>query len=149
MFDKVSTALITLLQSLTKIQNFYNFEATNLEGFPALTLTPSANENAYATSTENRRVYAFVIRLYVERGSGNDAERQAERTLREMVDNVLDRLDKNYGLSGVTIESQTGYTFLFMEAIPSRWGYAGRENQMRVAEINVRLHFDIDINQIS
>lgn len=140
---------MTLLSSLTKIQSFYNVEATNLEGFPALTLTPSANDSDYATTTENRRVYAFMIRLYVERGSGTTAERTAESTMRDLVDSVLDRLDKNYYLSGVTIGTQTGYTFLYMGATPSRWGYSGRENEMRVAEIGVKLYFDIDTTLIS
>lgn len=140
---------MNLLSSLPKIQSFYNFEATNLEGFPALTLTPSANSNEYSTTTENRRSYAFVIRLWVERGKDANDERQAELTMRDLVDTVLDRLDKNYYLTDVTLETQTGYTFLFMSATPSQWGYAGRENEMRVAEIRFQLHFDIDTSLIT
>lgn len=148
MFDKISTALMEKLQTLTKIQSFYNFEASNIEGSPALTLTPSANESEYSSTTENRRVYAFVVRLYVDRpSSGNAAEQTAEKTMRDLVDTVLDRLDVNHQLSNIA--AQSGYSFLFMEATPSRWGYAGRENIMRVAEINVRLHFDVDVTVIS
>lgn len=149
MFDKISTAIMSLLTSLSGIQSFYNYEASNIQGFPALTLTPSANESEYSTTTENRRVYAFMVRLYVARGSGNDAEQTCENTMRELVDNVLDRLDKNHSLSGITLETQTGYTFLFMSATPSQWGYAGRENEMRVAEIRFRIHFDVDTTLIS
>lgn len=147
MFEKISKALINLLSTNTKIQSFYNFEASKLEGFPALTLTPSANENEYSTTTENRRTYAFVVRLYVERGSGLDAERTCESTMRDLVDTVLDKIDKNYNLS--TILSQTGYTFLWISATPSQWGYAGGANEMRVAEINIKLHYDIDTTLIS
>ncbi len=140
---------MSILSTLPKIQSFTNFEASNLEGFPALTLTASGDDSSYSTTTENRRVYAFVIRLWVERGSGSDAERTAENTMRDFVDSVLDRLDKNYFLTGASIPAQTGYTFLMMSASPSKWGYSGRENEIRVAEINVKLHFDIDINLIS
>jgi hypothetical protein len=149
MFEKISTALMSLFSNLSKIQSQYNVEASNLEGFPALTLTPSGNESAYDTTTENRRVYGFVVRLYVERGSGTDAERTAESTMRDLVDTVLDRLDKNYYFGGTTIPSQTGYTFLFVESAPSKWGYAGRENEMRVAEVNIKVHFHIDTTLIS
>lgn len=149
MFNNLSTALIDLLEDLPKIQKFYDYEATMLEGFPALTLTASGNESAYSTTTENRRVYPFVIRLYVERGSTPEAESQAELTMRDMVDSVLDRLDKNHYLQNSQLTLPQGYTFLFMGAAPSRWGYAGRENQMRFAEVTVQLHVDVDVNLIS
>lgn len=147
MFDKISTYLMSILAGNSLIQSKYDFETSNPEGFPFLTITPSANENEYSTTTENRRVYAFVIRLYVERGSGNDAERACENTMREMVDTVLDTIDKNYNMT--TLETQTGYTPLLMSAAPSQWAYAGRENVMRVAEIRVQLHFDVDTTLIS
>lgn len=147
MFDKISTSLFTLLKANSLLQSCYNYEASKLEGFPALTLTPSSNENEYATTTENRRVYAFVIRLYVERGSDPTGENSCENTMRELVDTVLDDLDKNH--SDLVIDSETGYTFLMMRAAPSQWGYAGRENEMRVAEIRVQLHYDIDTTLIT
>lgn len=149
MFDKLSTALVNVLSSLTKIQSFYNFEASEFEGFPALTLSPSANESDYSTTTENRRVYAFVVRLWVERKSGKDNERTTESTMRDLVDTVLDRLDKNHSFTGMTITAQTGYTPLFMSATPSSWGYSGRENNMRVAQINIQIHVDVDTTLIS
>lgn len=146
MFDKISTALKTLLSQNTDIQSVYDFEVSNLEGFPALTIVPSANASSYNSTTENRRAYGFVIRLYVERLSGTNNERTCENTMRGLVDSLLDALDSNYNLD---IATETGYTFLFMRAAPSRWGYAGRENNLRVAEINVELEFDVDVNLIS
>lgn len=147
MFDKISTALIEKLQGLTKIQSFYNYEASNLEGYPALTLTPSGNESEYSSTTENNRTYAFVVRLYVDRPAGNTSENTTETTLRQLVDDVLNRLDFNHQLDNISLD--TGYTFLFMEAAPSRWGYAGRETIQRVAEINIRIHFHVDTTLIS
>lgn len=135
------------LTSLSKIQSFYNYEASNIEGSPALTLTPSANESEYSSTSENRRVYGFVLRLYVDRPSGNSNEQTAEKAMRDLVDDVLNRLDYNHQLNN--IPATTGYTFLFMEAAPSRWGYSGREQIQRVAEINIRLHFDVDVTLIS
>jgi hypothetical protein len=149
MFNKISTAIVNLLKSNSLIQSVYNYEASNLEGFPAMTITPSANESEYSTTTENRRVYAFMVRLYVVRGSGADAENTCENTMRDLVDTVLDKLDKNFYFTDGAIQTQTGYTFLFMSSSPSQWGYAGRENEMRVAEIRVRVHFDVDTTLIS
>ena len=147
MFDKISTALKNLFTSNTLIQTIYDFEASEAEGFPFLTITPSANSSDYSSTTENRRVYAFVIRLFTERLSGLSNERACENTMREMVDSLLDALDNNWHLPN--LETETGYTFCFMRAAPSQWGYAGRENNMRVAEIKVELIFDVDVNLIS
>lgn len=140
---------MSILSNLSKIQSMYNYEASELDGTPALTLTPSANESEYSTTSENTRIYAFVIRLYVARGSGKSAEDECENTMREMVDDVLDRLDRNYYLRDTTVPTGTGYAFLGMSASPSQWGYAGRENQHRVAEIKVQLRFNIDTTLIS
>lgn len=152
MFDKISTALFNLLKGPTPntlVQSSYQFEASSIEGFPALTLTPAANESAYSTTTENRRVYAFMVRLYVERPSGNANEEACENTMRELVDTVLDTVDKNHMTLGQSVAAQTGYTYLFMHAAPSQWGYAGAANALRVAEILVRVEMDIDVNLIT
>lgn len=137
--------LQSILETVDKIQVIYAYERENADGTPFATITPSANENDYATTTENRRTYAFNIRLFVERkGQTNTADTEA--TMRDLVDDVLDALDRDWKLDG--LGSRTGYTKLFMSAAPSVWGYVGRENEYRVAEINVRIHFSVDVNLI-
>lgn len=146
MFDKLSTALVSILTANTKIQSKYDFEASNLEGTPAMTITPSGNESEYATTTENVRIYAFTIRLYAIRGDGTAAERTCEKAMRDMVDTVLDTLDKNWN---IFVNTQTGYTFLGMSSAPSQWGYSGRENMYRVAEIKVGIRYHVDTTLLS
>lgn len=136
-----------VLDANSLIDIAYTYEAADLTGTPAATLTPSFNENEYTTTTENGRVYAFVLRLFAERQSGKENEDEAEQAMRELVDDVLDDLDKNHRMSGMG--SKPGYTFLFMEAAPSVWGYAGRENEYRFAEIIIRIHFAIDVNLVT
>jgi len=146
MWEKLSNKIKEILVANTLLEQVYNFEVQTPDGIPFATLVPSANENEYDTTTENARVYAFTLRLYNER-SGQIKPEDTERTMRELVDSVLDDLDKNHRLSGLA--SETGYTFLFMEAAPSIWGYIEEPAQYRVAEIVVRCHFSIDINLIS
>jgi len=147
MWDKLTKKLKSILEANDLITNTYTFEASELSGTPIATLTPSSNENDYATTTENTRVYAYMLRLYVDRPSGEDEEYKSEMAMKGLVDSVLDDLDKNHRLSG--LGTKTGYTFLLLEATPSVWGYAGRENEYRVAEIIIRSHFAVDINQIT
>jgi len=146
MIQNLITKLKSILTANTLIQSVYDYERADAEGTPFATITPSANENDYATTTENRRVYAFLVRLFVER-AGQSTYENADNTMRALVDSVLDDFDKNYSLSGLT--SANGYTFLFMEATPSQWGYVGREQEYRVAEITIKCHFYVDTTIIS
>ena len=146
MWEKLSAKIISILDANTLLENQYNYEKQKPDGIPFATLTPSSNESEYDTTTEDKRVYAFTLRLYNER-SGQIKPENAETAMRELVDSVLDDLDKNWQLTG--LESETGYTFLLMEAAPSSWGYIEEPAQYRVAEIVIRCHFSIDINLIS
>lgn len=147
MFEKISTKLKAILEANDLIQEVHDFEASELSGSPVAIVIPSGNESDFSSTTENRRTYGFVIRLYVDRLSGNTNERETETTMRELVDTVLDDLDKDYQLSGLDVN--TGYCLLWSSASPSAWGYAGRENIYRVAEITVSVHFDVDTELIN
>lgn len=145
MWQKLSDKIKSILQANTLIQEVYDYEHERFNGDPAVTLTPSSNESDYSTTTENERVYAFKILIFVDRTARGDTD--SERIMRALVDSVLDDLDKNYTLSGIV--ANTGYTMLYTEAMPSMWGYVERENIYRVAEITVRCHLDVDVTQIS
>lgn len=134
----------------TKIQEVYNYEVEGFKGTPACTITPSDNIGEYITNEENVRLYVFNIRLYINRNvapAGIDVESNADKIMRGLVDSVLDDLDKNYTLTGIT--NPTGYTFINLFAIPSAWGYAGRESEYRVAEIKATARVCIDLQNIS
>jgi hypothetical protein len=145
MFENLLQKLNTILTANTLIQKVYLYETAESIGTPFATITPSANESDYHSTTENRRVYAFNIRLFVER-AGQSQAGPADSAMRELVDSVLDDLDANYTLSGTT--AKTGYTVLFSRATPSAWAYAGREMEYRVAEIRVQAVVLVDVGVI-
>lgn len=145
MLQQIVAKIKTILQANDLIQVVYDYERANADGSPFCTITPSSNDSDYNTTTENERVYAFMVRIFVER-KGQINEDVAEDATRSLVDSVLDDFDRNYTLSGMT--PPTGYTFLFMEAAPSTWGYVDGENEYRVAEIRVRCHVSVDVNLI-
>ncbi len=129
------------------LQQTYDFEAADAESTPFASITPSANESEYHSTNENERVYAFLVRLYVLRKSGEGNEKDAEDAMRQLVDSVIDDLDKNERLNG--LDTKTGYCFILMEAAPSAWGYAGRANMYRVAEITLNIRYLVDVDAIS
>lgn len=145
MWEKLKEKLKSILTANTLIQEVFDWEVEKFTGDPVATLTPSANEAHYSTTTDNRRIYAFIIRLFVERTSRKDQD--AERIMTTLVDSVIDDIDKNYTLTGIV--PPTGYTMLFVEATPASWGYVGREEVYRAAEIVVKCHVDADVSLIS
>lgn len=145
MWQQLSNKIKSTLESNTLIQEVYDWEVNSFEGDPVVTVVPSSNESDYTSTTENRRVYAMNLTLFVDRTTRSDQD--CERITRQICDSILDDFDKDYILSG--IEVPTGYTMLFLEAVPSAWGYFERENIYRVATITLRAHFDVDVNLIS
>ena len=142
--------LKSILDANTLIQEVYGFEVEKFEGDPACVIIPSENESDYNTTEENVRIYAFAVRLYVNRTIspvGTDAKTEADRKLRNLVDSVLDDFDKNYTLTGIS--NPTGYTFINLFAMPSTWGYSGREDEFRSAELIVRCRVSVDVGAIS
>lgn len=145
MWTEINQQLKSILESNTKIQEVYDYEKERFEGDPVATITASENDGDYATTIDNRRIYAFTVRLYVNRTNRND--NMAERIMRELVDTVIDDIDKNYTLTGIS--NPTGKTLLFVEAVPSRWGYVESDIVMRIAEITIKAHVNVDVTLIT
>lgn len=101
---------------------------------PFVVAVASANESAYASTSENRRIYAFDLKVYMERN--NRGEQQAEDDLTEIIDALLDAFDQDYTLTGEC---------LMVNALPSSWGYAESTKEYRVALITIRCKVDFDI----
>jgi hypothetical protein len=141
MFENIIQKIKTKLEANTLIQTVYTYERADGLGTPFATVTPSANESDYHSTTENRRIYAFNIRLFVER-AGQSTEITADTTMRALVDSVLDDFDSDWALTGTTTKS--GYSLLYTRATPSVWAYAGREMEYRVAEIKLQAVVLID-----
>lgn len=100
------------------------------------TVVASGNESEFETTSENKRTYAFTIRIFVERK--NRGEAAAETLLTEIVDRLTQAFDENYtlGVSGV----------LFTRATPSSWAYVLAEKEFRMAEIQLSTICSVDVS---
>lgn len=150
MFTTLLQKIQAILQANSLIQETHIYEASKFDGEPVAVVTPSSNESSYRTTNNNERIYAFNVRLFVDRRSrsdGQDSAKEADRVLRNLVDSVLDDFDKDYTFSG--LETPTGYTMINVFALPSQWGYAGAESEYRVAEIVIRCRVHVDVTRIS
>jgi len=145
MIETLLDKITSILSANTLIQEVYNYEAGEFNGDPVAVTTPSGNESDYSTTKENERIYAYNLKLFVSR-TDRDAT-SADRVLRKLVDSVLDDFDKDYYFSGLS--TPVGYTMINVFALPSQWGYSGREDEFRVAEVIIKCRVSIDVTAIS
>lgn len=146
MIEILIQKITSILRANSLISIVYNFEEGVFTGDPVAVVTPSSHESDYNTTEENVRIYAFVIRLFVRRSKPRTPE-DSDRILRELVSSVIDDFDKDYTFTGIDVP--TGYTFINTFAMPSIWGYSGREDEYRVAEVTVRCRVSVDLSHIS
>lgn len=102
---------------------------------PWATVITSGNENDFASTGDNKRTYAFNIRVFVKRGSTR-TKSEAETLLQSIIDDLIDAFDQDFTL---------GSTVLISRAVPSRWGYVDAVDEYRTAEVNVRAQTWFDI----
>ena len=147
MWENLIAKIKAIMEANTLVQETYDYEIEKFEGQPSAVIVPSDNSGEFTTTTDNERVYAFSVFLFVARGDDYYTDKTADIVMRELVDSVLDDFDKNWRLTGLTLS--TGYSMLYMEAAPSSWGYVDREMVYRMAEITLRIHLDVDTSLIS
>lgn len=153
MFRQLKDKIVSMVSAgISLEQQVFNYEESELTGDPAITVTPSANESDYHSDKDNIRIYAFTLRLWVDRTKRGDANCEAVMT--ELVDAVIDLFDRYYtlgtGSPGNALSVPTGYAMIRTEAMPSTWMYVDRgESSYRLAEIVVRCHVHADVTLIS
>lgn len=147
MFSVLLNKITSLLEATDKFADVFGYEAQQFDTDPIAIVSPSGNESDYSTTRENERIYAYSVKLFVSRTArGGDSEKEADRVLRDIVDSTINAFDADYTFSGLTVPS--GYCMINVFAVPSQWGYAGEEDEYRVAEIIVRCRVSVDVNVI-
>lgn len=115
-------------------------------GYPAAYVVQSDNEADYETTKDNKRTYAFVIRIFYSTKSIGVAT--ALERLEQTVDTIIDSIDQDSLKSStnrvVGISMPSKYTWLTTYATPSVFGEV--EGQELVsAELKVKIKVSVDI----
>lgn len=145
MFSILLTKITSILSANTLIEETFNYEVEQFKGDPVAVVSPSGNESDYSTTNLNERIYAYSVKLFVARG--DRGAKESDRVLRNLVDSVLDDFDSDYYFSGLSVP--TGYTMINVFALPTLWGYSGREDEFRVAEVIVKCRVSVDVTLIN
>lgn len=154
MWVQLTNKLKSMIQTLTLLQSgsVYDYEIEEFGKLPAVTIIPSPDEADYRTTSDNERIYAFAVQVWVDRSAPRSPV-DAENALRDIVDALQRMFDKYYTLNasspGAALVVPTGYTMVMVEAAPSQWFYSQREKFYRGAEIKVKIRVDVNVTLIS
>jgi len=111
------TAIISRIQTLTKIEEVFGYPQPKPDKMPYATVEALENASEYADTASNLRIYTFRIRLYYARTideTNADMLENAELAVLRALDDLLDDFDTNYTLSGacdgiIAVESKVDY----------------------------------------
>ena len=146
-FTVIRPQIKTVLEATDKFVEVSGTPKLKFSGYPAAHVVPSDNSNDYLTNVENDRVYAFVVRCFVEtKGRGVE---EAIEAMEDLVDTVLDALDQEDLKSGSSRTIATNlparYTYLHIFAVPTSWGEV-TDPALLMAEITVQVHISVDVS---
>jgi hypothetical protein len=138
MFSTIRAAIISKINTdCEKIQIAYPTDRSTFSGFPAAVVSPSENEADYSSTADDRRVYAFKVRVYYPIKNESDYE-TAESAMEDALDEMLDAFTER-GVLGSACE--------WVKPVPSVWVYEERgEAIYRMAELTLKCIKYVPIN---
>ncbi len=107
--------------------NVYNFVKRNPAGYPSISIEAFDGAGQFLDTGRNRRT--FIFRIICSQERTNVGEDEAERILRQLVDQLLTLFDSRTNLN-------LNNSCNFAHPIPSKWGYIQAPDiDVRSAEI--------------
>ena len=145
-FKVIRPQLRTLIDSTGKFVEVSGSPKLTFPGFPSAYVIPSNNEADYETTDENQRIYAFLVRCFVEtEGRDMGDAMEAMEDLADTVLDVLDQEDMKGASRTVAVSLPARYTYLQILAHPSDWAEL-TDPSLLMAEITVRVKISVDIS---
>jgi hypothetical protein len=145
-FQTLRPQIKTLLDNSTEFQETSLTPGVEFDGYPAAYVINSDQGGDYETTSENQRIYAFLIHIFYSTkslGVGTALTR-----LEKVVDAIIDDIDqdsyKGAASRVIGVSLPAGYTFLNTYATPSKFGELQGE-QLLMAEIRLQVKISRDI----
>ena len=122
-------SLLAKLNAMQGLKAAYDWETSNPGGnYPFATVTLRTGAGEVLSSSHNKRIRGFTIRVYQERSKGGQGPEQAERITAELIDEFEAAFDMDTTLSG---------TCKFVEPVDWRATYIDRELDIRILEYEI------------
>lgn len=120
----IAAQLKTILQTITELNQVYDYEPKELLKYPCATITSTSHKNEFNDLAANRRIFTFTIRIY----NRTDIASDAETIMRIVADRVITTIEGNVTLNG---------SCDWASPTEGKWGFAEREVPVRICEIAI------------
>jgi hypothetical protein len=102
-FTTIREAIYTVLQTVTRAQEVYNYYPTQPAGYPCIMFDVSESENSFLTNEQNKRTLTWTIYVMVtvNRLHAGTMVQTAGAALDDICDEVVDVLEADGSLGGV------------------------------------------------
>lgn len=142
-YTTIKNKILAVLQTVTKIQEFYGYPVLNFNGYPAAVIVPSSQDSDYETNVDNERVYAFQISIFQDIQEGGIEN--AINSLFDLADDVLNAFDSDPTLAGISLP--TGYTMIYVVPAISAWQQV-EDKDVLFLNITLRVRISVDTTSI-
>lgn len=142
---QIKDMLIERIAGLSSVQKVYPSAVINDEGWPAVSVTPMAEEGEFSSNAENSRVYSYNATILFPMGQDMvpESERErldyAERVIAQVIDDTINVVDTDYELDRGVV--------LFVNAADVEWQYYDYEGGVaRAANVILKVYTELVVN---
>jgi hypothetical protein len=96
-YQEIIDAIDTLLDTITDIKAVYDVEPTSITAYPCAIIVPLSHTEEYQTLKHIKRTFKIRIMVW---GQLQDTSEDSQRIVRDIVDQIIDKLANNITLSG-------------------------------------------------
>lgn len=138
-FESIREKLKTKLRTISSIQQVEDFPNDQWGGYPAALITSARNESTFQTTIENKRTYVFAVFILQELETAG--EQKARRIIEGVTDDVIEALDKDQLLTGISLP--TNETMII--AFPTLSNiYTSDDSKYVVGELEIRVNIQFN-----
>lgn len=141
---RIKEQLIDKVSALPSVAKCYGFEKLPLEQFPSVIIRYASLDGEFSTTTENRRIYSYTIRILYEIGKDlntiqDDRLQYADEAVAQVVEEIANDLDSDFELD------QFNANVLYMRALDVVYtDYSYEGGYASGAELSLQVITDYD-----
>lgn len=141
---QIKDMLIDRIEGLTSVEVVYPSAVINNKGWPAVSVTPEAEEGEFSSNAENSRIYSYNCTVLFPMGQDfvPESERNrmdyAERTIAQVIEDIINIIDMDFELDRGVV--------LYVNAADAEWQYYEYEGGIaRAANIILKVYTELTV----
>lgn len=146
----IKSLLVSKINALSSTQAVYSYSELNPSGWPCVWVKTADLQGTFATTAENRRIYAYNVTCLLTLGEdfikdgSVQREEYAENTLATVVDEIINAVDDVTFITQLNAIYTAGdTTALFVEAADAQWGEVDMQSgKAKAVQVTLMIHTD-------